>query len=76
MHTLKTKGKSVYKFLVRLLGEYNTSLAETSRKFIIEKLSISKLGSSSDLHSSSIISTDEGPSLRIESFAVINRCFH
>ena len=46
---------------------------ETPRKFITAKLSIRKPGSSSYyyylLH---IISTDEDPGLRIESFAVIN----
>jgi hypothetical protein len=47
---------------------------ETARKFITAKLSIRKPGSSSVLiicyyH---IISTDEDPGLRIESFAVIN----
>jgi hypothetical protein len=47
---------------------------ETPRKFITAKLSIRKPGSSSVLiicvlH---IISTDEDPGLRIESFAVIN----
>ena len=41
---------------------------ETPRKFIIAELSIRKLGSSSVL----IISTDEDPSLRIESSAIIN----
>ena len=42
---------------------------ETPRKFIIAELSIRKLGSSSVLI---IISTDEDPSLRIESFAIVN----
>ena len=42
---------------------------ETPRKFITAKLSIRKHGSSSVLN---IISTDEDPGLRIESFAVIN----
>jgi hypothetical protein len=42
---------------------------ETPRKFITAKLSIRKPGSSSVQH---IISTDEDPGLRIESFAVIN----
>jgi hypothetical protein len=41
---------------------------ETPRKFITAKLSIRKPRSSS-VH---IISTDEDPGLRIESFAVIN----
>ena len=50
---------------------------ETPRKFITAKLSIRKPGSSSVLiicYSSvlHIISTDEDPGLRIESFAVIN----
>ena len=45
---------------------------ETPRKFITAKLSIRKPGSSSH-----IISTDEDPGLRIESFAVIfTWCFH
>ena len=41
---------------------------ETPRKFIIAKVSIRKFGSSPVL----IISTDENPSLRIESFAITN----
>ena len=52
---------------------------ETPRKFIIAELSIRKLGSSSVLiirsannNNISIISTDEDPSLRIESSAIIN----
>ena len=48
---------------------------ETPRKFIIAELSIRKLGSSSVLiipHSAGIISTDEDPSLRIESSAITN----
>ena len=51
---------------------------ETPRKFIIAELSIRKLGSSSVLiirsannNSITIISTDEDPSLRIESSAII-----
>ena len=44
------------------------SFVETPRKFIIAELSIRKLGSSSVL----IMSTDEDPSLRIESSAIIN----
>ena len=40
---------------------------ETPRKFIVAKLSIRKLGSSSGI----IISTDEDPSLRIKNFAMI-----
>ena len=54
---------------------YLLSFVETPRKFIIAKLSIRKLGSSSVLiifKKSRIISTDEDPSLRIESFAIIN----
>ena len=43
---------------------------ETSRKFIIAKLSIGKLGSSSVLIISAL--HDEDPSLPIESFAIIN----
>ena len=50
---------------------------ETPRKFIIVELSIRKLGSSSVLIIQHIIiqciiSTDEDPSLRIESSAIIN----
>ena len=45
---------------------------ETLRKFIIAKLSIRKPGSSSVLIICHIISTDEDPGLRIESFAAIN----
>ena len=51
---------------------YLFSFVETPRKFIIAELSIRKLGSSSVLKIIRIISTDEGPSLRIESFAIIN----
>ena len=43
---------------------YLLSFVGTPRKFIIAELSIRKLGS--------IISTDEDPSLRIESSAIIN----
>ena len=43
---------------------------ETVRKFIIAELSIRKLESSSVLHW--LFSTDEDPSLRIESSAIIN----
>ena len=49
---------------------YLLSFVETPRKFIIAELSIRKLGSSSVLII--IISTDEDPSLRIESSAIIN----
>ena len=50
---------------------------ETPRKFITAKLSIRKPGSSSvliicELLLALIISTDEDPGLRIESFAVIS----
>ena len=45
------------------------NLVETPRKFTIAKFSIRKLGSSSALI---IMRTDEDPSLRIESFAIIN----
>jgi hypothetical protein len=46
---------------------------ETPRKFITAKLSIRKPGSSSVLIiCTHIISTDEDPGLRIESFAVIS----
>ena len=53
---------------------YLFSFVETPRKFIIAELSIRKLGSSSVLiiNISVIISTDEDPSLRIESSAIIN----
>ena len=60
---------------------YLLSFVETPRKFIIAELSIRKLGSSSVLiipqarifiSAINIISTDEGPSLRIESSAIIN----
>ena len=50
---------------------YLLSFVETLRKFIIAELSIRKLGSSSVLIMS-FISTDEDPSLRIESSAIIN----
>ena len=46
---------------------YLLSFVETPRKFIIAELSIRKLGSSSV-----VISTDEDPSLWIESSAIIN----
>ena len=49
---------------------YLLSFVDTPRKFIIAELSIRKLGSSSVLII--IISTDEDPSLRIESSAIIN----
>ena len=54
---------------------YLLSFVETPRKFIIAELSIRKLGSSSVLIILvllCIISTDEDPSLRIESSAIIN----
>ena len=56
---------------------YLLSFVETPRKFIIAELSIRKLGSSSVLIyniqlNQCIISTDEDPSLRIESSAIIN----
>ena len=52
---------------------YLFSFVETPRKFIIAELSIRKLGSSSVLIIlANIISTDEDPSLRIESSAIIN----
>ena len=51
---------------------YLLSFVETPRKFIIAELSIRKLGSSSVLIIIGIISTDEDPSLRIESSAIIN----
>ena len=46
----------------------------TPRKFTIAELSIRKLGSSSVLIIFWFISTDEDPSLRIESSAIINLC--
>ena len=49
---------------------YLFSFVETPRRFIIANLSIRKLESSSC--SANIISTDEDPSSRIESFAIIN----
>ena len=58
---------------------YLLSFVETPRKFIIAELSIRKLGSSSVLiillyyyNNNNIISTDEDPSLPIESSAIIN----
>ena len=60
---------------------YLLSFVETPRKFIIAELSIRKLGSSSVLiillkiiisANNSIIRTDEDPSLRIKSSAIIN----
>ena len=56
---------------------YLLSFVEIPRKFIIAELSIRKLGSSSVLiiltgNNTGIISTDEDPSLRIESSAIIN----
>ena len=56
--------------------KYIVLFVETPRKFITAKLSIRKPVSSSVLIiciiSTIIISTDEDPGLRIESFAVIN----
>ena len=51
---------------------YLFSFVETPRKFIIAELSLRKLGSSSVLIIFFIISTDEDPSLQIESSAIIN----
>ena len=51
---------------------YLLSFVETPRKFIIAEVSIRKLGTSSVLIILGIISTDEDPSLRIESSAIIN----
>ena len=52
---------------------YLFSFVETPRKFIIAELSIRKLGSSPmKSRAYCIISTDEDPSLRIESSAIIN----
>ena len=52
---------------------YLFSFVETPRKFIIAEPSIRKLGCSSVLIIyANIISTDEGPSLRIESSTMIN----
>ena len=47
----KYENNRIFKFLVRLHGEYNIllSFVETPRKFIIAELSILKLGSSSVL---------------------------
>ena len=53
-------------------SSYLFSFMETPRKFIIARLSIRKLGSSSVLIIIIIISTDEDPSLRNESFAIMN----
>ena len=53
--------------MVNIKLKYN--VVETPRKFISAKLPIRKPGSSSLLF---IICTDEDPSLRIESFAMIN----
>ena len=50
-----------------LILKYN--FVETPRKFILAKLSIRKLGSSSVLINNV---TDEDPSLRIESFEMVN----
>ena len=63
-------GNSCAKFLVCLHGDF----VKTPSKFISAELSIRKLGSSSVLiiSSSVIISTDEDPSLRIESSAIID----
>ena len=50
---------------------YFFSFVVTPRKFIIAKLSIRKLGSSSVFYNNiSIISTDEDPSFRVESKAL------
>ena len=51
---------------------YLFSFVGTPRKFISAKLSIRTPGSSSVLIVLITISTDEDPSLRIESFAMIN----
>ena len=69
-------------FISETFQIYLFSFVETPRKFIIADLSIRKLGSSSVLTSSNLqssnlrifisISTDEDPSLRIESSAMIN----
>ena len=57
--------------MVNIKLKYN--FVETPRKFTIAKLSIRKLGSSSELRIVLIIiSTDADPSLWIESFAVLN----
>ena len=62
------KSDNINKVVTSLL-----SFVETPRKFIIAELSIRKLGSSSVLIiQHCIISTDEDPSLRIESSAIIN----
>ena len=57
--------------MVTIKLKYN--FVETPRKFIIAELSIRKLGSSSVLYYNCIIiSTDEDPSLRTGSSAMIN----
>ena len=52
--------------MVNIKLKYN--FVETPRKFSIAKLSIRKLGKLACI----IISTDEDPSLHIESFAILN----
>ena len=76
--------KLVSSSVLIILLLYLLSFVETPRKFIIAELSIRKLGSSSVLIilllviisinniNNIIISTDEDPSLRIESSAMIN----
>ena len=57
---------ALYVCMVNIKLKYN--FVETPRKFTIAKLSIRKLGSSSVL----IIMPDEDPSIRIESFVILN----
>ena len=68
-------GEKLRKVHHHLLGPTPLNLKynfmETPRKFIIAKLSIRKLGYSS----SCIISNDEDPILRIQSFAIIDLNF-
>ena len=63
-------------YVCTMIFKLKYSFVETPRKFIIAEFSIPKLRSSSVLIISSsvfiIISTDEDPSLRIESSAIIN----
>ncbi len=56
---------------VCMVKTYILYFVVSPRNFIIANLSIRKPGSSSMLIISDIISTDEDPGLRIESFAII-----
>ena len=66
--TKKKKIQCILRVIVQQTYFYLLSFVETPRKFIIAELSVHKLGSLSVL----IIPTDEDPSLRIESSAIIN----